>query len=173
MVTIVQGCNSICTTVVQVNPAAVVEIRFARPGNINHKRSPDVKNPSTVNKIPRPGESELESFYSSTSEVKKKNVLRITAPFVREFIPHLSMSTYPKPLTEYCNPATLDMKYPDLLRKCETVYESIKVAIVWTCTFTVQIFNVLDFKCTGIYGSIGCCEYCCRYVLNITDKIYS
>ena len=139
MVTIVQGCNSIhvCTTVVQANPAAVAEIRFVRPGNINCKRSPDCDNPPTVNKIPRPTETELESFYSSISEAKKKTaVLSITPPFVKEFIPHLSLSTYPKPLMEYYNPATLDMKYPDLLNKCETVYESIEDGSVWTCTCT-------------------------------------
>ena len=176
MVTIAQGCNGICTTVVQVNPAAVAEIRFVLPGSINRKRSHDCDNPLTVNKIPRPTETELESFYSSINEAKKKPaLLSITPPFAKEVIPRLSLSTYPKPLMEYYNLATLDMKYPDLLKKCETVYVSIEVGSVWTCTFTYNCihFNVLDFKCTGIYGSIHCSEYYCRYVLNITNKTYS
>ena len=70
---------------------------------------------------------ELESFYASISEAKKKPAILITPPFAKEFIPQLSLSSFPKPLMEYYNPATLEMKYPDLLKGCETIFESIKV----------------------------------------------
>ena len=36
-------------------------------------------------------------------------------------------SVFPLPITELYNPAALDMEYPDLLKECEKVFDTIKV----------------------------------------------
>jgi len=106
----------------------VSEIKFVRPSNNSRKRSADSDGGPTLKKISQPTETELETFYGSISEAKSKPaILRITPPFAEAFIPRLSLSIFPQPLTEYYNPATLDIGYPDLLRECEKTFESIKV----------------------------------------------
>ena len=106
----------------------VNEIKFVGPNNNSRKRSADSDCAPTLKKVPQPTETELETFYGSISEAKNKPaILRITPPFAESFIPRLSLSTFPQPLTEYYKPAALDLSYPDWLKECEETFESIKV----------------------------------------------
>ena len=51
----------------------------------------------------------------------------------------LSQSVFPMPMTELYNPAALDMEFPDLLKECEKVFDSIKViSITMSITITTS-----------------------------------
>ena len=78
--------------------------------------------------VPSPSTTELDAFYKAISEAKKKPaILKITQPFAETFIPMLSQSVFPMPITELYNPAALDLEFPELLKECEKVFDSIKV----------------------------------------------
>lgn len=64
------------------------------------------------------------SVYKATD---KPAILKITKPYFKEFIPKLSLSEFPMPITEVYNPATLTMNYHELLKESEKVFESLKV----------------------------------------------
>ena len=73
--------------------------------------------------------TELDTFYKAINEAKRKPaILKITQPFAETFIPMLSQSVFPLPITELYNHAALDMEYPDLLEECEKVFDCIKVS---------------------------------------------
>ena len=79
-------------------------------------------------RVSLPSTTELDAFYKAINEAKKKPVvLKITQPYAEAFIPKLSRSVFPMLITELYNPAALSMKYPDLLKECEKVFDSIKV----------------------------------------------
>ena len=67
--------------------------------------------------------TELDTFYKAVNEAKRKPaILKITQPFADTFIPMLSQSVFPLPITELYNPAALDME------ECEKVFDCIKVS---------------------------------------------
>ena len=80
---------------------------------------------------PVPSTTELDAFYKAINEAKKKPaILKITQPFAETFIPMLSQSVFPMPIAELYNPAALDMAFPDLLKECEKIFDSIKVIVI-------------------------------------------
>jgi len=91
--------------------------------------------------------TELDTFYKAINEAKRKPaILKITHPFAETFIPLLSQSVFPLPITELYNPAALDMEYPDLLKECEKVFDTIKV-ITHNCIScdSKLVINILMF----------------------------
>ena len=75
-----------------------------------------------------PTHSDLETFYAAFAECKNKAlILKVTEPFHEAFIPQLSLPSFPQPITELYNPATLEMNYHDLVMECEKVFSTIKV----------------------------------------------
>ena len=131
----------------QVDPALVEDINFIR----THKRSHDgtsiirddtscdidaaatTENPTGRHHeatISLPSESELNNFYQCISEAKGKPViLKLVPSYSSEFVPKVTQfgSIFPKPVTELYDPETLELIYPDLLKKCKQVYSTIKV----------------------------------------------
>lgn len=94
--------------------------------------------------------TEQDTFYKALNEAKRKPaILKITEPFAKTFIPMLSQSVFPLPITELYNPTALDMEYPDLLKECEKVFDSIKVS-----THNAIINVYISCDCLNIaYGS--------------------
>ena len=83
-----------------------------------------------------PSNSDLNCFFESISKAKNKPaILKITPPYSKEFIPTLSLATYPKPIMELYNPAALELRYHDLLTECEDnkfCQSKLNVACVYT-----------------------------------------
>jgi len=67
--------------------------------------------------------TELDTFYKAINEAKRKPaILKITHPFAETFIPLLSQSVFPLPITELYNPAALGYGVTR-----EKVFDTIKV----------------------------------------------
>lgn len=60
---------------------------------------------------------------------EKPAILHLTLPFIEDFVPKLLTEQFLSPVTEFYNPAALDMDYSSLLEKCEEEYENIKVHV--------------------------------------------
>ena len=60
----------------------------------------------------------------------KPAILKITQPYAESFIPQMSLSIFPQPITQLYNPKTLQMGYPDLLKESEQVFLKIEVKMV-------------------------------------------
>ena len=107
------------------------EINFKSPRNKRHLA--EVAHASTSKhvrsaKVNPPSKDELEKFYEKISESKMKPaILKITLPYAEGFIPTLSNSDFPIPISELYNPEMLHVDYLDLLSECEKVFGSLKV----------------------------------------------
>lgn len=116
--------NFIC---LQVTPAAISKIAFKRKDPLNDEEAPTVspKKP----KILPPSEEDINDLYRTLNTAKHKPaILKITKPYYKDFIPKLSQSEFPIPITEAYNPETLTMNYLELLKESEKVFESLKVS---------------------------------------------
>ncbi len=72
---------------------------------------------------------EIDAFTKVlNSAAKKPAVLKITQPYAQAFIPKLSSSEFPKPLTDLYNAEALTMNYVEFLSKCEENFQSITVS---------------------------------------------
>ncbi len=68
---------------------------------------------------------EIDAFTKVlNSAAKKPAILKITQPYAQAFIPKLSSSEFPKPLTDLYNAEALTMNYVELLSKCKEIFQS-------------------------------------------------
>ena len=83
---------------------------------------------STNDELQEASAEEQEKLFSTVNQATNKPaILRIVQPFAANFVPTVTLSTYPKLLTELYDQSALSLSYPELLKKCETVYHSYKV----------------------------------------------
>ena len=116
----------------QVNAANVNEINFKckkRPlcdtsSHSKQQRLSSVREP--------PSEGELKTFFEKISKAEAKPaILKVTMPYAEEFVPMLSKSQFPLPITELYNPKMLGSDYIELLSECEKVFQDLKVLGVY------------------------------------------
>lgn len=106
------------------------EINFSRPSKRSVESGDDHTSKRRLDVTP-PSDLELNSFFESISRAKTKPaILKITSPYSKEFIPTLSLASYPKPIMELYNPAALELRYHELLTECEKTVRSIKVNLI-------------------------------------------
>ena len=111
----------------QVTPATISKIAFKRKAISDDKETPITSPKKQV----LPPSEDINAFYSALSKATDKPaILKITKPYFKEFIPKLSLSEFPMPITEAYNPATLTMNYHELLKESEKVFESLKVCML-------------------------------------------
>ena len=124
-----------------MTPAAINKIVFKRKATSDDKET-SIVSPKKSKVLP-PSVDDINAFYSALSEAKDKPaILKITEPYYKNFIPKLSLSEFPMPITEAYNPATLTMNYHDLLKESEKVFESLKYVTSCNCTvFYVQVVS--------------------------------
>lgn len=109
------------------------EISFSRPSkrSVESEKSSDSHITKRRLDVTAPSDLEWNSFFESISKAKNKPaILKITPPYSKEFIPTLSLATYPKPIMELYNPAALELRYHELLTECEKTIKSIKVSSI-------------------------------------------
>ena len=112
----------------QVTPATISKIAFKRKAISDDNETPIT---SPKKQVLPPSEEDIDAFYSALSKATDKPaILKITKPYFKEFIPKLSLSEFPMPITEAYNPATLTMNYHELLKESEKVFESLKVRML-------------------------------------------
>ncbi|XP_019858639.1 PREDICTED: uncharacterized protein LOC109586852 [Amphimedon queenslandica] len=70
----------------------------------------------------------MDSFLQKISKGKERPaILKITMPYAEEFIPRLSDTRFPSPITELYNPKMLDSDYIELLSECDKVFQELKI----------------------------------------------
>lgn len=109
------------------------EINFSRPSKrtVESEKSSNSHVAKRRSDVTPPSDLEWNSFFESINKAKNKPaILKITPPYSKEFIPTLSLATYPKPIMELYNPAALELRYHELLTECEKTMKSIKVSSI-------------------------------------------
>lgn len=129
-----------------MEPANVEDIRFSSKSSVIRK-SRDIDPPT---------EDELEKFYCAlNSSQTKPAILKITPPYSKEFIPHLTDPSLPVPISQLYDPETLTLGYLCLLKKCEEVARGLSVcsyhavyACLCTCVRTLHstYYNIMWHK---------------------------
>ena len=71
-----------------------------------------------------PSEEELNSLYTKLSKVGKPAILSLEPEFCDSYVPLCMRDIIPQPLTCLFDKDYLNLAYPDLLDKCEEVYNS-------------------------------------------------
>ena len=79
---------------------------------------------SCTSKIVPPTDAKIDALYRAINEANRKPAIQITQPYAKSFVPSLTQSILPQPMMELYTPSTLDI---DLLKECETVFDSLKV----------------------------------------------
>ena len=70
----------------------------------------------------------LNAFYEMlNSSSVKPVILKITPPYSKQFIPCLSLTSLPTPISQLYYPDALGMDYLELLSRCEEVAANLKV----------------------------------------------
>ena len=74
----------------------------------------------------KPSEDDKDAFLKELSQCKEKPVILSLIPGYNErYVPLYEAGNVMKPLTELHSAAALKLSYPDLLEKCEEIYETI------------------------------------------------
>ena len=76
-----------------------------------------------------PTKEELETFFKDLSAAGRAVILSITPKFSDSFVPMSMTGLVPKPLTDLYDPKCLELTYPDLLEKCETLFENYFITV--------------------------------------------
>ena len=90
----------------QVTPAAIKNIVFKQKATLSDTEtiscaSEDSLSTAKKPKIEPPTKAELADFFSSLNRADNKPaILKITAPYYKDFVPKLSKPEFPKPITE-------------------------------------------------------------------------
>ena len=110
--------------------AELSDVEFATPQE--KRRKVNDTNTSTWDSeqsrvIKPPSQEELNFFYKSLSETGKPVILSLIPRFSDSFIPLSVKGIIPKPLTDLYKDEHLDISYPELLNKCERVYNSYSI----------------------------------------------
>ena len=77
--------------------------------------------------IKPPSQEELNFFDKSLTETGKSVILSLIPGFSDSFIPLSVKGIIPKPLTDLYKDEHLNLSYPELLNKCEEVYNSYSI----------------------------------------------
>ena len=86
--------------------------------------------PRQAQRIEPPTEAELDVFYKTLdSSAVKPAILKITPQFSEQFMPHLSLTSLPPPISQLYDQDALQLDYPALLRKCEKEVRTLKVSV--------------------------------------------
>ena len=129
-------CNWLPPSFRSVPFAEIACINFSTPAQ---KRKQLLKNdrtdtPASSEELPqakkkgfvalKPTEDERDAFFKELSQCKEKPVILSLIPGYNEpYIPLYEAGKVMKPLTELYSAAALKLSYPDLLQKCEEIYE--------------------------------------------------
>ena len=75
--------------------------------------------------ILKPSNDDIKSFYEELSKSKGKPVILSLIPnHNTSYIPIYEAGTLMRPLTDLHNPKAMSLSYPDLLQKCDDVFNS-------------------------------------------------
>lgn len=75
-----------------------------------------------------PSNEEQEKFFATLNQASvTPAILRIMLPYAKDHAPKITLPSFPKPISELYDPATLMLTYPELLTECERVYGLYKV----------------------------------------------
>ena len=75
--------------------------------------------------VSQPTQDEIQQLYINLSKTDGKPVLLShTEGFSDPFIPASELPNFPKPLSELFDENATTMSYPDLLQRCDEVYNS-------------------------------------------------
>ena len=73
-------------------------------------------------------EDDQEKLFAKLNTAKNKPaILKIVHPYLEQFIPKTLQPSFPKLIGDLYNPSTIEMKYPQLLKDCETAFNSYKI----------------------------------------------
>ena len=73
-----------------------------------------------------PSEEDWKTFFQKISKAEAKPaILKITMPYAEEFVPRLSKTQFPIPITELYNPKMLGSDYIELLSECEKAFQDL------------------------------------------------
>ena len=76
--------------------------------------------------IPKATDNDLSIFYNTLSKTKGKPVLlSLISKYNDSYVPETEAGILPKPLTSLHDPEAMKMSYPDLLNRCESIYQSV------------------------------------------------
>ena len=76
--------------------------------------------------IPKATDDDLNTFYDDLSKTKGKPVLlSLMSKYNDSYVPETEAGVLPKLLTSLHDPEAMKMSYPDLLSKCESIYQSV------------------------------------------------
>lgn len=113
-------CSWLPPTFQDVTYEPISNINFSVTGGATKTDAPsDVKEPSDLEK---------KTFFMALSKTSgKPAVLSLVSEHCEPYVPLVESGKIPRPLTSLFNPDYLSLSYPDLLVKCEDVYDSYRV----------------------------------------------
>ena len=86
---------------------------------------------ATSHAVTAASSTEQETLYTTLNQAKvKPAILKLVSPYSKSFIPMQALPTFPKLITKFYDNQDLLLTYPDLLTKCEKVFDSIKVVCI-------------------------------------------
>lgn len=125
-------CSWLPPTFQSVEFAEVHNIDFTTP---KHKRKLSVQPCDDTSKkrkieILQPTEDNINSYYLKLSKLKVKPVLlSLISGFNDAYVPKYVSGILPKPLTYLYDEEALSMSFPDLLRKCDEIYDTVSISV--------------------------------------------
>ena len=126
-------------------PASYQFVSFSKVANIDfttpsqkrktlQRKTEDEHSSSTPSKkvytVSQPTQDEIQQLYVNLSKIDRKPVLLShTEGFSDPFIPASELPNFPKPLSELFDENATTMSYPDLLQRCDEVYNSYFITV--------------------------------------------
>ena len=80
------------------------------------------------NKITPPSHEEVGTFYKNLFQAEKAVLLSLVPEYSDHYVP-LCASVLPSPLTQLFSSENLNLPFPDLLNKCEEVFETYSITV--------------------------------------------
>ena len=120
----------------KVDYLPICEIDFSTPkkklGKLTSSQSAEraessCSNLSTAHAVPEPTDDELKQLYQTLSESGKPVILSIVPPHSDMFVPSSSSDSFPRTLTSLYNEDLLHVSYPELMNKCDDVFQHLKI----------------------------------------------
>ena len=126
-----QPCSWLPPTFRTVKFAEISSIDFSTPKHRRKLSASDLHKGKKVKlDIPPPTEDELKEHYSRLTKTKGRPVLLSLVPGLNDsFIPKYVSGILPKPLTHLYDEDALSLPFPDLLKKCEQIYDEVSVSV--------------------------------------------
>ena len=113
-----------------MSAANIKDIDFT--ATTSKKKQKDVASSSSLHKQKRhiepPSTSELDVFYETLNHAQlKPAILKITPPYLDQFIPDSCNASFPALISHMYNPNCLSMDYMSLVKHCEEARKAMKV----------------------------------------------